>query len=80
MGALGQWMVGQMGMDAAQIGFRIRIWAVAIAIGGTMTAFEHLERGLSQGSLPQIVRDVLVLTAAYAGAQASYWCLRGLIL
>jgi hypothetical protein len=80
LGSLGQWLVGQANPDAAQIGFRIRIWAVAIAIGGTMSAFEHLERGLTQGALPQIVRDVLVLTAAYGGAQAAYWCLRGLVL
>lgn len=78
LGALGQWVVGQPGGDASDIGFRIRIWAVAIAIGGTMTAFEHLERGLTQGALPQIIRDVLVLSAAYAGAQAAYWFLRSM--
>jgi hypothetical protein len=80
LGAFGQWLVGQSGADAGQMAFRIRIWAVAIAIGGTMTAFEHLERGLSQGALPQIVKDLLILSSAYAGAQVAYWGLRGMVL
>lgn len=80
LGAFGQWLVGQSGANAADLGFRIRIWAVAIAIGGTMTAFENLERGLSQGALPQIVKDILVLGSAYLGAQAAYWWLRALTL
>lgn len=78
LGGLGQWLVSEPIMDASQIAFRIRIWAVAIAIGGTMTAFEHLERGLSEGAMPQIVRELLVLLSAYGGAQAAYWFLRGL--
>ena len=79
IGALGEWLVGQADTDPTQIAFRVRIWAVAIAIGGTMTAFEHIERGLARGALPQIVRDILVLGAAYGGAQAAIWCLRALV-
>lgn len=79
MGALGEWLVGRPEADPTQIAFRTRIWAVAIAIGGTMTAFEHIERGLARGALPQIVRDLLVLGAAYSGAQGAVWCLRVLV-
>lgn len=76
LGGLGQWMVGRGDSDPAQIAFRIRIWAVAVAIGGTLTAFENIERGLAQLSLPKIVRDALMILAAYWGAQTAYWWLR----
>lgn len=78
-GALGEWLAGRPAADASQVAFGIRIWAVAIAIGGTLTAFEHFERGLSQGALSQILREVGVLAAAYAGAQTAFWLLSGLI-
>lgn len=75
LGALGQWLAGHQAPDPAQLSFRIRIWAVAIAIGGTLTAFENLERGLARHALPSIIRDALTIVAAYGGAQSAYWWL-----
>lgn len=78
LGGLGQWMVGKMESDPAQIAFRIRIWAVAVAIGGTLTAFEHIERGLAEWSLPKIVRDAVMIVSAYWGAQSAFWWIKWL--
>lgn len=80
-GALGAWLAGREValQNPADAAYRIRIWAVAIAIGGTLTALENLERGLSTRALPSIVRDGLAITMAYAGAQGGYLLLKWLI-
>ncbi|SMC06634.1 YtrH family sporulation protein [Sulfobacillus thermosulfidooxidans] len=75
LGALGLWMAGKGAQDPASTAYRIRIWAVAIAIGGTLTALENLERGLSARAIPSILRDGLAITMAYFGAQSGYWLL-----
>lgn len=78
LGSLGQWFAGQGAQDPAMTAYRIRIWAVAIAIGGTLTALENLERGLSTRAVPIILRDGLAIMMAYFGAQSGYWMLCGL--
>ncbi len=77
MGALGQWIGGHPGQaDASQIAFRIRIWAVAVAIGGTLTALENFEKSVSTKAMLDLVKGSLTLLAAYAGAALGYWLLR----
>ncbi len=78
IGALGTWMAGQGPGDPVATAYRIRIWAVAIAIGGALTAFENLERGLTSRALPVLFRDSLGILAAYLGAQWGYWMIRWL--
>ncbi|MCL6564717.1 MAG: YtrH family sporulation protein [Firmicutes bacterium] len=79
LGALGRSLAGHGPVDPATVAFRIRIWAVAVAIGGTLTAFEQIERGLASGSLPDLLRDFVIVFAAYAGAQSAYWSLHWLV-
>lgn len=77
MGALGHWLAGQtMEADASQIAFKIRIWAVAVAIGGALTALENFERSLSTKALVELAKGGLTLTAAYAGAELGYLLVR----
>ncbi len=77
MGALGHWLVGQtVEADAGQIAFKIRIWAVAVAIGGALTALENFERSLSTKALVELAKGGLTLTAAYAGAEFGYLLVR----
>lgn len=76
LGSLGMWLAGRGPHDPSQTAFRIRIWAVAVAIGGALTALENLERGFSTRALPHVVRDGLILTTAYLGAQAGYVLLK----
>lgn len=76
LGALGHWLAGESThASAAEIAFRIRIWAVAVAIGGTITALENFEKSLSTRAMLDLVRGGLTLTAAYAGAELGYWLL-----
>lgn len=73
LGAWGHWLAGHPNMaNAPEIAFRIRIWAVAVAIGGTITAFEHFERSLATRAVVDLARDGLILIAAYAGAEMGY--------
>ncbi|NMP21853.1 YtrH family sporulation protein [Sulfobacillus harzensis] len=77
MGALGHWLAGQSSQaDASQIAFRIRIWAVAVAIGGALTALENFERSLSTKALVELAKGGLTLMAAYAGAEFGYLLVR----
>ncbi len=79
IGSLGAWIAGRGPGDPVTTSYRIRIWAVAIAIGGTLTAFENLERGLSARAVPAVVRDGVGIVAAYCGAQWGYWILRWMV-
>lgn len=77
MGALGHWLAGQTAQaDASQIAFKIRIWAVAVAIGGALTALENFERSLSTKALVELAKGGLTLTAAYMGAELGYLLVR----
>ena len=78
LGALGLWLAGRGPQNPAVVGYGIRIWAVAIAIGGTFTALENLERGFSAHALSAIVRDTISIVMAYLGAQSGYWLLNQL--
>lgn len=77
LGALGHWLAGQPNVaDASQIAFKIRIWAVAVAIGGALTALENFEKSLSAKALVDLAKGGLTLLAAYAGAELGYLLLR----
>lgn len=75
-GALGRWLVADYSATPAQTAFQLRIWAVAIAIGGTLTALESFERSVSTRALPILFRDGLALLLAYWGAQSGYVLLK----
>jgi hypothetical protein len=78
LGGLGQWLVGDPAPDYTQLAWRIRIWAVAVAIGGTMTALENLERELLVRGSIGVMRDVAVVLVAYLGSMVAYWLVRAL--
>lgn len=51
---------------------RLRIWAVAAALGGTITAFQNLEAGLLGGEMRLLGRQLLLLVAAFGGALTAH--------
>jgi hypothetical protein len=77
-GGLAQWLAGEPAPDYAQLAWRLRIWAVAVAIGGTLTALENLEREFLTRGLWGAARDAATVAVAYGGAQVGYWLLRWL--
>lgn len=77
LGAFGHWIAGHThNADASQIAFRIRIWAVAVAIGGTISALEQFEHSLTTRALLDLLRSAITLVSAYGGAELGYWLLR----
>lgn len=77
LGALGHWLAGQQASaDASQIAFKIRIWAVAVAIGGTITALENFQKSVASRAMVDLIRGGITLLAAYAGAALGYWLIR----
>ena len=79
LGGLGQFLAGHAAPTYAALGWRIRLWAVAVAIGGAMTAIEKVEREILGAGLHGAVRDLAVVASAYAGAEAGYLILRWLV-
>ncbi len=50
----------------------IKIWAVAVALGGTFSSFRVLEQGLFKGEVRSLVRQLLYVFFAMGGAQLGY--------
>ncbi len=48
----------------------IRIWAIIAAIGGTFDAVYSFERGVLHGQTKDIVKQCLLILAAFGGAQS----------
>ncbi|WP_249168720.1 YtrH family sporulation protein [Alkaliphilus sp. B6464] len=50
----------------------IKIWAMAIAIGGTFSSFEVIEKGLFEGELKSIIKQIIYILVALLGANTGY--------
>ena len=50
----------------------LKVWAVAVALGGTFQPIEALDQGLFRGELRSIVRQLIYIAAALVGANAGY--------
>ena len=54
----------------ADIAGSIKLWAVAIALGGTFSSFEIIEKGLLKGEIKSIVKQALYILISVLGANA----------
>lgn len=63
----------------AELSSKIRLWAIAVAIGGTFDTLTAIESGLLRGQVFLLVRQGAVIAAALFGAHAAYWLLAALI-
>lgn len=59
-----------------EIARSIKIWAVAVALGGTFSTFEILEKGLFRGEIRSIVKQAVYVVVAVIGANAGYGFIR----
>ena len=57
---------------------RIKMWAVASAMGGTFSAMEMISRGVMEGQLAILVKQILYIVMAFAGAQVGCWLIQSL--
>ncbi len=51
---------------------RLKLWAMVAALGGALDTLRNLETGILGGQPMVLVRQLLILVAAFAGAQAAY--------
>ncbi len=50
----------------------MKLWAVAAALGGTFQSLEVLEQGLFRGEIRSIVKELIYISAALAGANTGF--------
>lgn len=50
------------------IGNTTKIWAVAVALGGTFSSFEIFEEGIFKGEIKAILKQILYILIALIGA------------
>lgn len=54
----------------------IKIWAMAIAMGGTISSFSIIDKGLFEGEFRSFVRQIIYIFIALLGANAGYSFMR----
>jgi hypothetical protein len=54
----------------------IKIWAVAVALGGTFTSFQVFDQGLLKGEIRSVVKQVIYILIALVGANMGYGFLK----
>ena len=50
----------------------IKIWAIVSAIGGTFSTIEILSLGIFEGDIRTLIKQLLFLISAFAGAHSGY--------
>ncbi|RKD33161.1 YtrH family sporulation protein [Thermohalobacter berrensis] len=50
----------------------IKIWAVAVALGGTFTSFQVIEKGLLKGEFRSVIKQIIYILIALTGANLAY--------
>lgn len=50
----------------------IKIWAMAIALGGTFASFDIINKSLFEGEIKSIVKQLIYILAALLGANTGY--------
>lgn len=54
----------------------VKIWAVAAALGGTFSSFEIFEKGLFNGEIKSIIKQMAYILTALIGANVGYGFIR----
>lgn len=54
----------------------VKIWAVAVGLGGTFSTFEILEKGIIKGEIRSIIKQAIFVIAAVIGANLGYEFIR----
>lgn len=54
----------------------IKIWAMAIALGGTFSSFVIIDKGLFEGEIRSIVKQIIYIFIALLGSNAGYTFIR----
>ncbi|MFD1851911.1 YtrH family sporulation protein [Oceanobacillus bengalensis] len=72
IGSIGAFLVGDAPLTSiARIARSLQIWAIVAAIGGTFDAIENIQRGLSDGTTLDIVKQALLILSAMGGVKTA---------
>lgn len=70
LGGMGAFLVGKPPLfEMATLAKNLKIWAIVATIGGTFDAIDNFERGYFEGSLIDIVKQVILVIIALLGAR-----------
>lgn len=68
-GALVVLLFGGLPMETmVSLAQRLKLWAIVAALGGALVTLQMLETGLVQGEITKLLRQLILLGAAFAGA------------
>ena len=56
-----------------QLANEIKLWAVITAVGGTFTTLRVIEGGVFEGKITLLIKQFILLTGAFLGAQLGLW-------
>lgn len=51
---------------------QIKIWAIAVALGGTFSSFQMLDLGFFKGEFRAVIKQVLYILSSFFGAHVGY--------
>ena len=73
-GALAATIVGDSPLKIMfELSQELKLWAVITALGGTFTTLRVIEGGVFEGKINLLVKQFILLTAAFLGAQLGLW-------
>ncbi len=80
IGSIGEFATGDAPLSAiGTIAKKLRIWAIAAAIGGTFDALSNFERGIFDGSTMDIFRQIVLILCAMGGVKTAVVLIEWLI-
>jgi hypothetical protein len=79
IGGIGAFLVNQPPMHKINaLSDSLKIWALVAAIGGTFDTFTNLERGFFEGTHLILIKQLIFILSAMAGAQSGAMILQWL--
>ena len=73
-GALAATIVGDSPLKIMfELSKELKLWAVITALGGTFTTLRVIEGGVFEGKINLLIKQFILLTAAFLGAQLGLW-------
>ncbi len=74
VGSLGASIVAESPIKIMnQLSQELKLWAVITALGGTFTTLRVIEGGVFEGKISLLIKQFVLLTAAFLGAQLGLW-------
>nr|WP_209808886.1 YtrH family sporulation protein [Ammoniphilus resinae] len=71
MGGLGSFLIRQPPIyNMTTIADNLKIWGLVGALGGTFDSFMQIERVFTEGQISAIIKQIILIISAFAGAHS----------